>query len=113
MAELRSVVEALSPSGQAPKSAGTSSNGVAHAAASHSAQGESRGASPLARSQNGEARVPAAMQSGGNAAVPARVVAVLKETADAAIRQGGLQRSVSEVHLDWDEIKEAPLISRE
>ena len=92
------MIEALSKPGDSPKRAGASSNGAG------------QGSSPLVRSQNGAARVPAAMQSGGKAAVPARVAAVLSETADAASRQGGLQRSVSEVHLGWDDIQEAPLL---
>lgn len=104
VAELRSVVEALSrPGAASPKhSAGPSRNGRSVAAS----QQDVESSTPLLSSHNG-ARVPASMQSGGKDVLPAaRVVAVLNETADAASRQGGLQRSVSEVHLDWQDIKE-------
>lgn len=109
MAELRSVVEALAKPGASLKHAGTSSNGAGLAAGA--AQQDLEGTLALGSARNGtaSARVHAAMQSGGKGVVPARVVAVLNETADAASRQGGLQRSVSEVHLDWENIKEAPL----
>lgn len=103
VAELRSVVEALSRPGSSHTDASASSNGAAAVA----------GPSAVRRtaSQNGtiSAHVPAAVQGASKAPVSARVVAVLNETADAASRQGGLQRSVSEVHVDWDDVKEAPM----
>jgi hypothetical protein len=111
VAKLRSVVDALSrDDGISQKDARSSRNG---AGPTRGAQANSEVPSRQARSGNGAAstQVPGAMQSGGKGPVRARVEAVLNETADAARRQGGLQRSISEVLLDWDELKEAPLMN--